>query len=195
MTLGDVLSRRYSCRAFRPDPVPRGTIDHILEAARLAPSACNRQPWRFSVVTDAALRAQIVREGFLPGIRMPWAADAPVLIVLGIEKSVMTHVAAPWLSRVDYAWVDAGIAGEHAVLAATALGLGSCWIGWIRSRVVRRLVGWPAGVRPAAVIAMGYASDAGECDEREPVRKSLEDFVTWHVGTRGSAGESEGEAG
>ena len=73
--LMSIIARRASCRAYRPAPVPQEHLVHILEAARLAPSACNKQPWRFAVVCDADLRRRIVREGFLPGIKMDWAHD------------------------------------------------------------------------------------------------------------------------
>ena len=72
-TLMDVIARRTSCRAYKPDPVPERDILQILEAARLAPSACNQQPWRFAVVRDPEARRQIVEAGFLPGLKMRWA--------------------------------------------------------------------------------------------------------------------------
>ena len=129
MNLLDHIRQRHSCRSYREEPVAREHIESLLEAARLAPSACNQQPWRFAIVTDNALRQRLVNEGFLPGIRMQWALMAPVHIVLGIKRGVVTHRIAPLFSRVDYPLIDAGIAGEHLVLAATELGLGTCWIG------------------------------------------------------------------
>ena len=84
------------------------------------------------MVRDAALRRRVVTDGFLPGLAMPWALDAPVLVVIGMQTTFVTHHLAPQLSGVNYPWIDIGIAGEHLVLAATELGLGACWIGWIR---------------------------------------------------------------
>jgi nitroreductase len=72
---------------------------------------------------------------------MTWAIDAPVHVVIGKERSLATHRLAASVSGVDYPWVDIGIAGEHLVLAAAELGLGSCCSGWIRPRVVARIVG------------------------------------------------------
>ena len=92
----------------------------------------------------------------MPGARMTWALDAPVHVVIGMERSFVTHRLAASVSGVDYPWVDIGIAGEHLVLAATELGLGTCWIGWIKPRVVRKLLGWPAAVKPVVVITVGY---------------------------------------
>src|ERR1017187_9654068 len=128
MSVMEVIARRTSCRAYRPDPVPEQHLNQILEAARLAPSACNLQPWRFAVVREANTRRRIVEEALLPGINMTWALDAPVHVVIGMETSFLTHRLGASVSGVQYPWVDIGIAGEHLVLAATELGLGTCWI-------------------------------------------------------------------
>jgi nitroreductase len=178
MTVKDAIARRVSCRGYQTMPVPEAHLTQILEAARLAPSACNQQPWRFAVVRDPGLRRQIVEEGFLPGIKMLWALDAPVHVVIGMERSFVTHRLAASVSGVDYPWVDIGIAGEHLVLAATELGLGTCWIGWIKPKVVGRIVNWPAAVKPVAVITVGYPSDF---DTTSPAtrRKRMADMVHW----------------
>jgi nitroreductase len=174
-----VIARRVSCRAYRPGPVPQDCLERVLEAARLAPSACNKQPWRFAVVRDEELRRRIVKEGFLPGARMEWAAAAPVHIALGMQTSFVTHRLGASLSGVNYPWVDIGIAGEHLVLAASGLGLGTCWIGWIRPRRVARIVGWPASVRPAAVITVGYPASPGSAPLPASRRKALDELVKW----------------
>ncbi len=179
LTVGNVIARRVSCRAYRTTPVPEPHIQQILEAARLAPSACNLQPWRFAVVQNPDLRRRIVENGFLPGIKMTWAIDAPVHVVIGMERSFVTHRLAASVSGVDYPWVDIGIAGEHLVLAATALGLGTCWIGWIKARVVAKLVGWSAFVKPVVVITVGYPKDSGTGSLPASRRKPLAELVKW----------------
>lgn len=168
----EVIARRVSRRAYKTDPVPEEYLDQILEAARLAPSACNAQPWRFALVQTPEIRRQVVARGFLPGIKMDWAMDAPVHVVIGIERSLVPHRLGTLISGVDYPWVDIGIAGEHLVLAATALGLGTCWIGWIRPRALARVVGWPRSVRPAVVITVGYPK-TGMGGPRASCRKEL----------------------
>jgi nitroreductase len=175
----DVISRRVSCRDYKPDPVPVEHLMRILEAARLAPSACNKQPWRFAVVRDPGLRRRIVEEGFLPGIRMDWALEAPVHVVIGMETSFVIHRLGGAISGVDYPWVDIGIAGEHLVLAATELGLGTCWIGWIKPRAVAKIVGWPRSVKPVAVITVGYPRDLHEAALPAARRKALDGLVKW----------------
>ena len=179
MPVRDAIARRVSCRAYQPTPVPKSQLIQILEAARLAPSACNQQPWRFAVVRDLDLRRRIVEDGFLPGIKMTWAIDAPVHVVIGMERSFLTHRIAASVSGVDYPWVDIGIAGEHLVLAATELDLGTCWIGWIKPRVVAKIVGWSASVKPVVVITVGYACDPNEGIPPSTRRKPLAELVRW----------------
>ncbi|MFC1497712.1 nitroreductase family protein [Verrucomicrobiota bacterium] len=154
-----LITKRYSCRSYKKDPVPQEHIDLILEAGQTAPSACNKKPWRFEAVKDESQRKRIVEEGFLPGFSMRWALNAPVLIVLGIERSVITHRVAPKISGIDYALIDIGIAGEHIVLQATELELGTCWIGWIRPGQVRNIIGWPKSIEPQAIISVGSCND------------------------------------
>ena len=151
-----LVRHRTSCRAYKPDPVPRAHLELMLEAARLAPSACNKQPWRFAVVEDKTTRLQLVDTAFLKGIPMRWAAEAGALVALGMEKSIVTHKIAPKVSGVNYPLLDLGIAGEHLVLQAEELGLGTCWIGWIRPQRVRRIVGWPTSVEPVSLITVGW---------------------------------------
>jgi len=176
MKFAELVAARFSCRAYRSDPVACEMVEQILEAARLAPSACNRQPWRFAVATDEELRTRLLEEGTLPGLGMTWATQAPVILVLGIKKSFITHQVAPLLSKVEYPLLDLGIAGEHAVLQATELGLGTCWIGWIRPKEVRRIVGWPVDIMPQAMLTVGWPVLHPECPSP---RLSLDAIVTW----------------
>ena len=177
-SVASVIARRVSCRAYKIDPVSEDCVRQILESARLALSACNLQPWRFAVVREPDLRRRIVEDGFLPGIKMDWALDAPVLVVMGMECSFVTHRVAAAVSGVKYPWIDIGIAGEHLVLAATELDLGTCWIGWIKPHTVARIVGWPRAVKPVAVIPVGYPCErAGSLPASR--RKPLEEIVRW----------------
>ncbi len=170
------IQDRISCRAYKLDPVPKEHLETMLQAARLAPSACNKQPWRFAVVTDESKRRGLVEKGFLPGLTMKWAHDAPVVVVLGISRSLITHRIAPRISGIDYALVDIGIAGEHLVLQAAELGLGTCWIGWIKPTIVRKIVGWPASIEPRALITVGWPRDN---EPRSHHRHDLSEMVDW----------------
>ncbi|MFC1512173.1 nitroreductase family protein [Candidatus Latescibacterota bacterium] len=179
MNVINIIARRVSCRSYKTDPVPQEQIVEILESARLAPSACNKQPWRFAVVRNPDARRSIVQEGFLPGINMDWSLDAPVLVVIGMETSLVAHHLSAFVSGVKYPWVDIGIAGEHLVLAATELGLGTCWIGWIKPRIITRIVNWPKSVKPVAVITMGYPIESGDRKPSKSQRKALDELVRW----------------
>ncbi|OGV53200.1 MAG: hypothetical protein A2X45_05990 [Lentisphaerae bacterium GWF2_50_93] len=152
----ELVKRRRSCRDYSEAPVPDELIGNCLEAARLAPSACNKQPWRFIVVKDCVLRGRICSEGLLPGIPMPWTQKAPVIVVLGAETSIVTHTIAPLISKVQYHLVDIGIAGEHFVLAAEAQDLGTCWIGWFNEKKIRRILNLPRSFQILSLISLGY---------------------------------------
>lgn len=177
--LSDLIAHRVSCRGYQPTPVPPEQLQQILEAARLAPSACNQQPWRFAVVQNADLRRRIVEEGFLPGFNMIWALNAPVHIVIGMERSFVTHRIGAQVSGVDYPWIDIGIAGEHLVLAATELGLGTCWIGWIKARQIAKIVGWSRSIKPVVVITLGYSSESESGRLPATRRKPLAELAQW----------------
>lgn len=172
----NLVKYRTSCRSYEPRPVPREHLEQMLEAARLAPSACNKQPWRFAVVEDEAVRMRLVKEAFLTGIPMKWAANAGAIIALGMEKSAITHKIAPKISGVNYPLLDLGIAGEHLVLQAEELGLGSCWIGWIKPKAVQEIVGWPRSIKPVGMITVGWPA-SGERNIRP--RLEHKDIVKW----------------
>jgi len=172
----ELVKQRSSCRAYEPRPVPKEHLELMLEAARLAPSACNRQPWRFAVVREEATRMRLVNEAFLAGIPMKWAARAGAIIALGMEKSAITHRIAPRISGVDYPLLDLGIAGEHLVLQAEELGLGTCWIGWIKPKEVRRILNWPRSIEPVSLVTVGWPS-AGS--RRSRSRMPLDEITKW----------------
>jgi len=161
-----LVKSRTSCRSYQDKPVPDEVMKNCLEAARWAPSACNQQPWRFIVVKDRELRERICRECFLPGLPMPWARQAPVIIVLCSKKSMVTHFLAPLLSGINYHLIDLGIAGEHLVLEAQAQGLGSCWIGWFNPKKVKKLLRLPSDLHPVSLLTMGYPQNVSEPRER-----------------------------
>lgn len=175
----EIIEHRTSCRAYRTDPVPPEYLQQILESARLAPSACNQQPWRFVVVRRQEIRRRIVEEGFLPGFRMQWALDAPVHLVLGMKPPLLTHTLGASVSGVDYPWLDIGIAGEHMVLTASELGLGSCWIGWIKPRRIAQIVAWPKNIKAVAVLTLGYPQENRTPPLPASRRLAMEDLVRY----------------
>ncbi len=171
-----LVRRRRSCRSYAETQVPDELIRNSLEAARLAPSACNKQPWRFIIVKDCELRRKICSDGLLPGIPMPWLEKAPVIIVLCAETSLVTHAIAPMISKVQYHLIDIGIAGEHFVLEAEAQGLGTCWIGWFREKAVRKILGLPRSCQVLSLISLGYPAEPGVQQDEGDRRLKLEEM-------------------
>lgn len=164
MDFYETVESRRSVRAYRADPVEEDKLERILEAARLAPSAANRQPVHFYVVTDAALRERL-REAY----SQDWFVQAPVIICACHRES------EAWC-RSDgksYADVDLTIAMEHLILAATAEGLGTCWIGAFKPAPLRKILGIPPELEPVAMTPLGYPDE-----EPSPrPRKALDEIV------------------
>jgi len=162
----ELAARRYSVRAYRPDPVEDEKLTQVLEAARLAPTAANRQPFRLIVVRTPG------REGELRRIYgAKFFVQAPLVIAAcGIP-------AENWLRRdgKNYNDVDVTIAMDHLVLAATDLGLGTCWVAAFDPAAAREVLGLPPGVEPLAFTPLGYPAD----QPPPKVRKPLGDLVRW----------------
>jgi nitroreductase len=171
----ELVKHRTSCRAYEPKPVPREYLELMLEAARLAPSACNKQPWRFAVVQEEAVRLRLVKEALRIGIEMKWAANAGAIIAIGVCSKGIVHKVGTKISGVEYPQIDLGIAGEHLVLQAEELGLGTCWIGWIKQKAVRGIVDWPKSITPMGLITVGWPA----AERKTRPRYDLDEITTW----------------
>lgn len=150
----ELINRRRSVRKYRDKPVERKKIIKMIEAARLAPSASNGQPWRFFVV-DSRDNVSIIVDSL--GIINTWAKTAPVIIVGCSARKSVVHFIGEALKGVKYYLLDLGIAMEHIVLAATEMGLSTCWIGWFDERKIRKLLHIPTGWKVVSLLAVGYA--------------------------------------
>jgi len=162
-----LVSARRSVRAFKPDDVPGDLLRAILDAARLAPSACNKQPWRFIVVRDEAARRRLGT-----AYAREWFWTAPVVVAVCVEP------AAGWVRPYDgksYAWVDGAIAMDHLTLAAAAAGLGTCWIGAFEPEAARAALDLPDGWEIVAMTPVGFP--APDPAPRPRSRKPLSDVV------------------
>jgi nitroreductase len=161
---------RASVRRYDPRPVPREEVLSCIEAARLAPSAENLQPCRYVAAHDPSVRDRLARACF-SGIYLPtrFAAKAPVIVAICAGRFRPIQGKASDL-------VDCGIAGEHLVLRAAELGLGTCWIEWFDRAGARRALGVPRSHKVIALVAMGYPQ-AG-LPARERVRKPLS-VIAW----------------
>jgi nitroreductase len=166
MDIYEAIQRRTSVRAYLPTPVKDEKLDRILDAARLAPSGKNGQPWTFIVIRDEETREQLV-----PACKnQKFVAEAPVVIaVCGREELAYQKMGGYWNSLP----VDIGIALEHLMLAAVAEGLGTCWIGAFIEEEVKRILGVPDSVKVVALTPVGYPS--GDAVFRP--RKNIEEIV------------------
>ena len=167
--LTQVIADRYSCRNYSSMPVSRQEIDQVLEMARLAPSACNRQPWVFVVVDTPELREAVVAS-----YDRPWVRTAPAFIVACGNHDEAWHRAA---DQKDHTDVDVSIAVEHICLAASAIGLGTCWVCNFDVALLRQALNIPANLEPIAIIPIGYPEVVDVAPEKK--RKSLDDITVW----------------
>jgi nitroreductase len=159
MEFSEVIAKRYAVRGFKPDPVEEEKLARVLEAARLAPTACNRQPFRFIVLHTAGCESEIRRM-----YDRAWFAQAPIVICACAIPS------KAWVRRDgrNYADIDVTIAMDHLVLAATDLGLGTCWVAAFDIGAVREILHLPPEVEPIALTPLGYPSVApGPKDRQE----------------------------
>ena len=174
-----LASQRQSDRAFDPHrPVEKEKIERILQAACIAPSACNSQPWHFIVVDDPELKNQVADATSNRIIGMNhFSKQAPVHIVVVEEKSNLTAGLGSWIKDKNFAHLDVGITAAHIVLAAEDEGRGSCIIGWFNEDKVRKLLGVPAGKRILLDIVLGYSTQP----DRVKKRKKQEETVSYNT--------------
>jgi len=183
--LHQLIAGRRSIRSYLDQAVPESDLDLILEAARLAPSGTNRQPWRFVLLTKKSDRDKLAG-----AVIQPFVAAAPAVFVCCLDKHAYTRglaeqrigelVDAGAISREaagyiyqrklperaedvvipDYAYLDLGIAVEHMVLQAAALGLGSCWVRLFNPAQVHVALGLPPEIVVAVLLPVGYSAEA-----------------------------------
>jgi len=197
MDTQETIRRRRSIRRYKPNDIPDDALNRLLEAMRLAPSAGNSQPWKFIVVRDEATRSKVVEccqfrtlEG--KRIKQNWISEAPVIIVgCGLKKEASTGYYESGDRVIVYRWefgdeeppteyestvdVDLVIALEHLVLAATAEGIGTCWIGGPNEPLLKDALDIPDDVRAAVAVTLGYPISWPEARPR----KSLDEIVCY----------------
>ena len=175
MNFTEIALARQSCRSYDPCRiVEKEKIEAVLNAGRLSPSACNGQPYHFTVLRgDIAKEAALLTRGL--GGMNKFAVDAPVLIVISEMPYNKTAAAGAKIKNNDYRSMDIGIATAYLTAEAAAQGLGSCILGWFDDEKLRNLCGIQYPIR--LVITLGYP---GEKDQpREKKRRDIEELVTW----------------
>lgn len=178
MNFLELAQTRQSDRAFDVNrPVEREKIERILEAARLAPSACNSQPWHFIVVDEPELKNKVADATSARALGMNhFTKQAPVHIVLVEEKTNFSSALGGFVKKKDYAQMDLGFAAAHIALAAQAEGLGSCILGWFDEPKMRKLLNIPKSKRIWLSICIGYSTQP----LREKKRKPFDEVVSYN---------------
>jgi nitroreductase len=172
----ELVQSRQSDRAYNKDKVvEQEKLDYILEAARLAPSACNAQPWKLIVVNNPELRNQTAAAISNMGLNH-YAYQAPLQIVIVEEPANFSSKTGGIVKQKHFPHIDLGILAAHVVLAASEQGLGSCIIGWFDEKKMAKLLGIPSNRRPVLVITIGYSTQA----LREKKRKDMDKIVSYN---------------
>ncbi len=170
MDFYDVVEKRKSIRKYKPELPPPEIIDRILRAAWRAPTWANIQGCRYTVVRDPAKVAAVKK-----GVAMQkWTQAAPMFIIVSIKP----RDSGTGTQGIDYYTVDAGICTEHLVLAVTAEGLGTCWVGHFDEQPIREALGIPEAERVVAVLPMGFPAHDPERTSRKPMKRLF--FIDEH---------------
>ncbi len=158
MDFRDLVRARYSCRAYRPDPVEPALVEQCLEAARLAPTANNAQAFTLVVIPTAGRAGELRRL-----YHREWFGQAPLVI------GIVGRTSSNWVRRDgrNYYGVDCAIAMDHLILQAADLGLGTCWVAAFDPAVARELLGLAADEEPVAFTPLGWPADAPRPKERK----------------------------
>lgn len=173
-----MVRQRESVRAYRADPVDRAMVERCLEAARLAPSACNAQPWKFIVVDDPELKNALADATQTRMIPMNhFTKQAPMHVVVVREKANMTSGIGQVIKNKEYPLTDLGLAVAHFCLQAVEEGLGTCILGWFDEKKVKKLLSIPASKRAELIITVGFPLQEAA---REKRRKTIDEIRSFN---------------
>lgn len=170
MTVSEAIRSRQSVRSYLDKPVQQDTLDELFEAASLAPSAGNRQEWRFVAVTDPEMRMKLARAA----AGQAFVGEAACVIAACAE----TDGHAMRCGQLSYP-IDVAIAIDHMTLRAVELGLGTCWIGAFSEDEVKKLLGIPAPVRVVELLTVGYPRDARVREKSRLEKEKIAFYGTW----------------
>ncbi len=173
-----MVNKRYSVRNYKNTPVPQEKINRCIEAVRLAPSACNSQPWKFIVVDDPQFIKGLAKAAF-EGILdfNHFAFEAPVLVLIVSERQKMLAKFGGVVKKKNFSLMDIGIAAEHFCLQAAEEGLGTCMLGWFNEKKVKKILSIPKLKRVELIISVGFSTD-----EKRPrkKRKSIDEILSYN---------------
>ena len=176
------IRRRRSVRSYRDQPIEEEKLKILLEAARLAPSSNNSQPWHFIVVRQKEL-IESLSKAVMVGTTMinRWMTSSPCVIVACGKRNPLIHWGAKALG-IDLLIIDVAIAVDHITLAATDLGLGTCWIGWFSEKKVKQLLKIPSNFKVIALLTVGYPANPSTKEPKDNIkpknRKTIKDIYS-----------------
>ena len=166
----ELAKKRYSCRSFTDKVVDEITLNKILEAARIAPTARNRQPQKLYVITKKEDLAKI-------DVVTKCRYNAPMVIAIGYDKEVVS--AIPSFENRNFGDIDTSIVITHMILQAEELGVQTCWVGAYEHGKAEQVLGIPANVELTALLPIGYAAENGQPSERHTDRKAIAETVEY----------------
>jgi len=179
MTFKELILARQSVRRYAETPVEAEKIDQCLEAARLAPSASNSQPWKFVVIDKQPVLSEVAKATF-SDIQLinKFTLTAPAIVVIVVEKAKLITRLAMLIKKKEWPLIDIGITAEHFCLQATELGLGTCLIGWFDEDKIKKLLQIPSDKSIGLLITVGYPADG--YPQRTKIRKPMEEIVRYN---------------
>jgi len=179
MDFSELIKVRQSVRSYSDKPVEKEKIDQCLEAARLAPSASNSQPWKYIVVDDNELKNKVADATFDKVVKFnKFALQAPVIIVIVLEKPNLITQIGGEIKKREWPLIDMGITAEHFCLQAAELSLGTCMIGWFDQKRIKELLNIPKKKTIGLVITLGYAPD--DYPLRKKSRKEKSEVISYN---------------
>lgn len=165
-TFLDLARARRSLRSYTEKLIDRKDLELCVEAACLAPSACNTQPWKFIIVDDEKVKEEVSEKVFSGAYQMnTFAKKAAAFIAVIAEKTSLPALVGGKLRNTDYRLTDTGIATSHICLQAEELGIGTCILGWFDEKELKKILGIPKGKKVALLISLGYPEE-GEVKEK-----------------------------
>lgn len=183
MNFIDLVKKRKSVRKYADKPVEKEVIMQCLEAARLAPSACNAQPWHFIVVTDKETKLAVASDTCDSIMRFnKFTENAAALIVIVQEKPNLSSQIGITLKKREYPLLDIGISAAQFCLQAAELGVGTCMLGWYKERNIKSTLHIPSKKRISMIISMGYpaSEDDGSRDKPRLDIEAMSSFDMYH---------------
>ena len=176
MNFFELINKRESVRGYLDKPVEKEKIEKIIECARLSPSACNAQPWKFVVVNDKDILEKVAKKLYDPLVSGINKFALTFIVVVGEKRNLASKIGSIVKNK-DYTSMDIGIACENICLAATELGLGTCMMGWFKEKDIKKILEIPDKKEVHLVISLGYYENK---EPRKKVRKEINEIFSYN---------------